>query len=83
MKLQVEKMPSGRRGMDTMKVSGFCDGELSELKSMEHKEACEKLLDMLDYRNDKIATCWHNGAGIWGIWFDNEAAYINVGSSCD
>lgn len=69
--------------MNTMRISGFKEGELSELKSMEHKEACEKLLEMIDSRNNGIATCWHNGNGIYGIWFDNEFAYVNTGSSCD
>lgn len=69
--------------MNTMRISGFKDGELSELKSMEHHEAGEKLLEMLDDRNGKIGTCWHNGYGVYGIWFDNEFAYVNIGKSCD
>lgn len=83
MKLIIEKMDSGRRGLDTMKVTGFRDGELNELKSMEHHEAEEKLLTMLDDRNDKIGTCWGCGYGVYGVWFDNEAAYVNIGNTCD
>ena len=83
MKLQIKKIPSGRSGMDTMMITGFRDGELSELKSMEHGEAKEKLLEMLDYRNNNTGTCWSCGNGVYGMWFDNEAAYMNIGSSCD
>ena len=82
-KLKIEKIPSGRHGMDTMKITGFRDNELSELKSMEHYEAKDKLLDMLDYRNNKTGTAWMCGNGVYGMWFDNEAAYMNIGSSCD
>lgn len=80
--LNIEKQESMGR-MDTMKITGFGGNELSELKSMEHKEAGKKLLDMIDSRNDGIATFWARGKGIYGIWFDNEAAYINVGRSAD
>lgn len=83
MKLKIEKIDSGRRGMDTMKITGFRDSELSELKSMEHYEAQDKLLEMLDARNENTGTCWKCGYGIYGMWFDNEAAYMNVGNSCD
>lgn len=70
-------------GIDTIKISGFSDGELSELKSMEHHEAKEALLDMLDRRNGNIGSCYARGYGVYGMWFDNEAAYLNIGTSCD
>ena len=81
-KLTIDKIPCSRI-MDTMRIGGFEDGELEKLKGMEHKKAKEKLLDMLDERNNKIATTWHNGYGIYGLWFDNEYAYVNIGTSCD
>ena len=70
-------------GMDTMKIAGFGDGELSELKSMDHYEAKGKVLEMLDARNDGIGTMWSCGYGVYGLWFDNEAAYLNIGTTCD
>ena len=82
MKLTIEKMPCSS-AMDTMRIGGFLDGELSELKSMEHKEAEEKLLVMLDDRNGRIGTGWACGYGVYGVWFDNEFAYVNVGKTCD
>ena len=69
--------------MDTMKISGFAEGELESLKKMSNEDARERLLDMLDARNNRIATTWHNGYGIFGLWFDNEFAYLNIGRSCD
>ena len=82
MSLTVDKIGS-MTGKDTMRIGGFRDGELSELKSMEHGEAKEKLLDMLDYRNGNLGTCWKHGYGVYGLWFDNEYAYMNIGNSCD
>ena len=70
-------------GMDTLTITGFEDGELAELKSMKHEDAKEKLIAMLDSRNGKLGTCYACGNGIYGLWFDNEAAYMNVGNSCD
>lgn len=84
-RLTVEKDPiqvSGRC-MITMRIGGFGNGELSELKSMEHYEAKNKLLDMLDSRNGGTGTMWMRGCGVYGLWFDNEYAYLNIGSSSD
>lgn len=84
-KLTVEKydvLASGR-GMVPLRIGGFRDGELSELKSMEHFEAKDKLLSMLDNRNNGLGTQWQCGNGVYGLWFDNEYAYLNVGTSCD
>jgi hypothetical protein len=79
---EAKTLASGSR-MRVMRIGDFLDGELSELKSMEHHEAGEALMDMLDRRNGGIATMWHRGYGVYGFWFDNEYAYINVGTSCD
>lgn len=70
-------------GIRTMRISGFGDGELNELKSMEHHEASEKLIDMLNYRNNGVGTTWQCGYGVYGIWYDNEFAYVNIGTTCD
>lgn len=78
--LDFQKISSG---MKTVKITGFNDGELSELKSMDHYEAKDKLLEMLDNRNSGVGTCWTCGPGVYGLWFDNEAAYLNIGTSCD
>ena len=80
--LTIEKRPCGN-GMDTMRIGGFETGELSELKSMEHMEAKHKLLEMLDARNNGTGTMWMCGNGAYGLWFDNEYAYLNVGRSAD
>ena len=64
-------------------ITGFSDGELSELKSMEHYESKEALLSMLDRRNSGLGTMWLCGNGVYGLWYDNDAAYMNIGKSCD
>lgn len=82
-RLDIKTIPSGRVGLSTIMITGFKHGELSELKSMEHMEAQEKLVEMLDSRNNGEGRAYACGYGIYGLWFDNEAAYMNVGSSCD
>lgn len=82
MKLTTERQRYSA-GLDYVKISGFEDGELSELKSMEHHEAEQKLVEMLDSRNGNMGTCLANGYGIYGMWFDNESAYLSVGNTCD
>ena len=83
MALTIDKLGTPVGGKQTMRIGGFGDGELSELKSMTNREAEEKLLDMLDNRNNGIGTRWMCGYGVWSLWFDNEFAYVNIGTSCD
>ena len=80
--LTIQKLQSTGR-LDTMRIGGFNNGELSELKSMEHYESKSKLLDMLDDRNHGLGLTWMAGPGVYGHWFDNEYAYVNIGKSCD
>lgn len=79
---EVKTLASGRN-MKVMRIGGFGEGELEELKSKEHDEAKGELLNMIDRRNSGRATVWMRGYGIYGCWFDNEYAYLNVGTSCD
>ena len=81
-RLTIEKQPC-TGSLDTMKITGLSHEELSELKSMEHYESKEALLDLLDHRNDGQGTAWMCGYGVYGLWYDNDAAYLNVGKSCD
>ena len=70
-------------GMDTMVITGFTDDALKELKRMPNAEAADTLLATLDTLNGGIGTQWKRGYGVYGVWFDNEAAYVNIGTSCD
>lgn len=81
-RLNVEKSRCSA-GLDQIKISGFSDGELSELKSMTNRDAEEKIIEMLDSRNNGEGTRYACGYGIYGLWFDNEAAYMSVGTTCD
>jgi len=81
-RLTITKQPC-TGAMDTMKITGFTDGELSELKSMEHNESKEVLLNMLDIRNSGLGTQLSCGYGVYGLWYDNDAAYLNIGKTCD
>lgn len=81
--LKLRKIDAGSRAMDTIEITGFQPGELNELKSMEHGESLEKIIEMLDDRNGNAGTCYACGNGIYEHWFDNDAAYINIGKSCD
>ena len=82
-RLRIGTIESGRCGMKTMMIDGLTDAELKELKRMDHQEAGEKLLQIVDERNNGIATQWKCGNGVYGFWFDNECAFVNIGDSCD
>lgn len=81
-RLTIDKQPC-TNALDTMKITGFTDNELSELKSMEHNESKEVLLQMLNDRNGGLGTAWMCGYGVYGLWYDNDAAYLNIGKTCD
>lgn len=81
-RLTIDKQPC-TNALDTMKITGFTDNELSELKSMEHNESKEVLLKMLNDRNGGLGTAWMCGYGVYGLWYDNDAAYLNIGKTCD
>ena len=83
LKVETYQSLSLGHGMRTMRISDFEEGELNELKSMEHEEAGDKLLDMLDDRNNELGTIWWRAYGVFAWWFDDEYAYVNIGSSCD
>ena len=82
-KLVIGTIDSGRNGMKTMMIDGLTDEELKALKRLDNSVAKEALLKVLDERNDGIGTQWKCGYGIYGVWFDNECAFINIGDSCD
>ena len=81
-RLTIEPMDS-MNGMQTMRIGNFAEGELQELKKLPNAEAKDKLLTMVDERNDGRGTTWQCGYGVFGLWFDNEYAYIRIGTSCD
>ena len=81
--LTLDTLPSGSKYLETKRISGFQEGELEELRAMPHGQAEQKLLDMLDERNNGCGSYYHNGYGVYGVWFDNEYAYMNVGNNCD
>lgn len=70
-------------GLATQMITGFSDDELRQLKNLPHEEAEQRLIAMLDKRNDGLGTAWACGYGMYGLWFDNEATYVNIGNSCD
>lgn len=82
-KLKLRKIDGGNRSLTTIEITGFMPGKLNELKSMEHRESLEKIVEMLNDRNENVGTCYACGYGIYEHWFDNEAAYINIGNTCD
>lgn len=79
------KIETYRRGMgvNTMRVCGFTKQELKELGSMEHGEMTDTVLNMLDERNGNTGTCWQCGNGVYRMWIDADAVFVEIGSSCD
>ena len=82
-KLTIEVLPRTSSTFDTMRISGFEEGELQELKAMPHYDAEVALIKMLNERNDFIGRTWEIGYGIYSTWFDDEFAYMNIGKTCD
>lgn len=80
--LEIERNPFGM-GNDIFKIAGFSDEEFIELKSMKHKEAKNKLLDLLDERNNDLGTIWWRSCVVCDCWFDNEFAYVKLADPCD
>ena len=81
-KLNIEEIERNA-GSVTNKITGFDEDEFYRLKMLPHKKAEVELIQMLDERNMNLGTQWVCGYGILGLWFDNEAAYVRVGTSCD
>lgn len=81
--LKIEEIPSGRYGMRTMRITCFPGDELPTLRRLPNKDAKYRLFEMLDKRNNNTATNWGCGYGIYAVWFDDVAAYVNVGDSSD
>ena len=80
--LTVEKYREGV-SVNVMKVTGLSEQELSELNSMEYREMIDTFLDILDKRNPKLGTCWHNGYGVLNVWIDEGIVYVEIGASAD
>ena len=80
--LTVEKYREGV-SVIVLKVTGFSEPERSELNSMEYREMIDTFLDILDQRNPKLGTCWHNGYGVFTVWINNGSVYAEIGKSCD
>ena len=81
-KLKIEKFKC-TSGLDTLRISGFREGELYRLKSLPNGEAEDELVRMLNERNNGEGTSYACGYGIYSLWFDNEFAYMNIGTTCD
>lgn len=80
--LKIDKLDFGS-SLDTMKISGMSEEELKDLRRVPHDVALDRLLEMLDKRNNGLGTRWACGRGVYSFWFDNVAAYVNIGRSCD
>ena len=80
-KFTITEVASGE-SMRVMQISGFADGELDTLKSMnnqDYQKAGRSLLDMLDERNDEIGTILWRSDGVFAWWFTSGNAYIVTG----
>lgn len=80
--LTLERNPFGM-GFDTVRIIGFTDEELYELKQLDHPDAINKVVELLNARNNGKGNELQCGYGIYGLWFDNEYVYLRVGDSCD
>ena len=72
-----------RNGYQIKKITGFTPFELDRLNRMPYQDMKDFALDMLDKRNNKIGTCWHNGYGVYQMWVGADALFIEIGDSCE
>ena len=81
--LTIETVPGEYGGMVQKVVTGFSPEEMHELQSMEHREAEQKVIEMLDERNGNTGTCWACGYGIYGFRIGQIGCTFTIGTSCD
>ena len=82
-KLTIESPRQMIIGTQVKKITGFTDEEISELNSMDYREMKETVLNILDERNGNIGTCWACGNGVYQMWINDGAVFVEIGSSCD
>ena len=56
-------------GQTSYEITGFTTSELDELMSMEYRDARDKIIPMLDDRNDGQGTYWAHCVGIYRVQF--------------
>ena len=81
--LKIAEQDSGRHGIKTMRVTGFTNDELNQIRNAEHETAMDMTLDLLDRKNDGIGSCWVCGYGVYAMWMDDDSVYFNIGTSSD
>lgn len=62
-------------------VSGFTDDELAQLRGTKNPK--DKIVSILDERNNRIGTCWECGYGIYEVFVGEKDVCVTTGISCD
>lgn len=70
-------------GVNTLKITGFTEAEMEELKHCDYRDLKTRVVEIADERNGNIGTCWTRGYGIYNAWTNDNAVFIEVGSSSD
>lgn len=73
-------------GSKVMKVDGFDDGDLEDLRRMDYRDMMKQVTDALDRCNGGLGTCWHNGNGILSVYMNGQypkSIFVEIGKSCD
>jgi hypothetical protein len=78
--LKVEMPESHSKAFATLKITGFDEETFRWLKAMKHEDARRTLVELLGtFRKigESSGEAWAKRK-IGGVWFDEEAAYMNV-----
>ena len=73
-------------GSKVMKVDGFSDEDLDDLRRMDYRDMKKQVLDALDACNNNLGTCWQNGNGVLSMYMNGvhpKSIFVEIGKSCD
>ena len=73
-------------GSKVMKIDGFSDEDLDELRRMDYRDMKKEVLEALDRYNGGLGTCWQNGNGVYSAYMNGQypkSIFVEIGKSCD
>ena len=82
----IREEPGFGHATSIMRVSGFSVEEMKELSKLPVMKMEERVLEMINQRNNGIGTCWHNGNGVYRVYISQmcpDSVFVEIGKSCD
>ena len=73
-------------GSKVMKVDGFSDSDLDDLRRMDYRDMIQQVLEALDKCNGGMGTQWKAGYGVFSAYMNGQypkSIFVEIGKSCD